>query len=115
MVNMSTTLAGLNDATAAVLRGERAAAVMTIEELSERSGIPKVSVQRFLAGRRAINLDVLDALCGGLGLAPEQVIVQARLRRGQGDPELVGRIVSGVTSVTRPESPENVTDRTESS
>jgi transcriptional regulator with XRE-family HTH domain len=111
----STPADGLNAATAAVLRGERAVAGMTIEELSERSGVPKVSVQRFLAGRRAINLDVLEALCAGLRLAPEDVLVQARERQRKADPELVSRVMAGMSRVTPPDVAVGVTSVSESS
>lgn len=100
---------------AAVLRGERAVAGMTIEELAERSGVPKVSVQRFLAGRRAINLDVLEALCTGLRLTPEDVVAQARERQQRAHPELVERVLAGVKRGTGTDSVVNVTKSTETS
>lgn len=106
-MQLSTTPAdGLNGAVAAVLRGERAVAGMTIEELSERSGVPRVSVQRFLAGRRPINLDVLQSLCAGLRILPEDVVVQARERQRRASPELVERLLAGV----RPDTPNGATD-----
>lgn len=115
-MNMSSTPTdGLNAAVAAVLRGERAMSGMTIEELSERSGVPKVSVQRFLAGRRTINLDVLDALCMGLQLIPEDVVTQARERQRRANPELVERVLAGMRRNAGADSVADVTRNTESS
>lgn len=82
---------------------------MTIEELAERSGVPKVSVQRFLIGRRAINMDVLQSLCTGLRIVPEDVVAQARERQRRANPELVERVLAGVRLVA-PGTPDATTD-----
>jgi transcriptional regulator with XRE-family HTH domain len=72
--------AGLNGAVAAVLRGERAAAGLTLEELADRSGVPVVSLRRFLAGERAINVAVLHSVTQALGVEPSEVLEAAQTR-----------------------------------
>lgn len=71
---------GLNGAVVAVLREERAAAGLTLEEVAGRAGIPVVSVQRFLSARRRMTMDTFDALCGALGLDPVEVMGRAERR-----------------------------------
>jgi len=77
--------AGLNGAVAAVLRGERAATGMTLEQLAEASGIPLVSVQRFLAAKRAIDVQVLSALSDALGVSAIHVVKSAQERLARPD------------------------------
>lgn len=93
---------GINGAVAALLREERLAQVLTLEELAARSGIPAVSVQRFLAARRAINLEVLLALSHGLGISPVDVMAQAMDQVKRGDPDLVARVRRGMGRPTSP-------------
>ena len=58
---------GINQAAAAVLRGELAALDWTLEDLAEASGVPRVSVQRYLKGSRRMDLDMLATLASALG------------------------------------------------
>jgi transcriptional regulator with XRE-family HTH domain len=75
--------AGLNGMVAAVLRGERAANPrrVTQDEIAERSGIPIVSLRRYLNGQRHIDTAVLDAICAAMDLDPSWVLEQAVARR----------------------------------
>lgn len=68
---------GLNAAVVEVLCEERKAARLSLAELAERSGVPLVTVQRLMAGRRDLRLDTLDALCAGLQVSPAVVLGQA--------------------------------------
>lgn len=72
--------AGLNGAVAAVLRGERAATGLTLDQLAEKSGISLTSVQRFLQAKRDINVAVLAALAEALDTTPEAVVAAAQER-----------------------------------
>lgn len=69
---------------------------MTLDELSDRASIPVVSVQRFLAARRAINLETLDCLSRALGVSPLDILEQALAQAHRGDPELVARMMAGM-------------------
>lgn len=73
---------GLNGMVAAVLRGERAARLsrVTQDDLAEKSGIPLVSLRRYLNGKRHIDMSVLAGICDGLGLDPQDVMRKARER-----------------------------------
>lgn len=81
--------AGLNGAVAAVLRGERAASGMTLEELADKTNIPVVSVQRYLAAKRPIDMAVLNEFAKALGLTSREIVVaaEARLNRSNGASE----------------------------
>lgn len=96
----------LNAAVAAVLRGERAALGLTIEELSRRSGIPAVSLQRFLAARRTINFDVLEDLAPAVRMQPADIVILAQERISRGDPELVARMRAGIARAALPLGPD---------
>lgn len=68
---------GLNQAVADVLRGELAVHDWTLADLSNASGIPKVSVQRYLRGTRGIDVDILDKLARAFGTSAMAVLAQA--------------------------------------
>lgn len=74
---------GLNGAIAAQLRAERVALGLTNDELAEQTEIPKVSLQRYLAGTRAIDIATLDSLARALGVTATQIVrdAEARLER----------------------------------
>lgn len=72
--------AGLNGAVAAVLRGERAASGMTLEQVAAKAGIPVVTVQRLLAAKRAIDVAAIEALADALGTTPPDVVAAAKDR-----------------------------------
>jgi len=93
---MNTHDKGWNGAVAAVLRGERAAQAMTIEELADRASIPAVSVQRFLAARRAMSIEVMASLAGALRMDMAEVITLAQQRMDKAHPELVAHMRAGL-------------------
>lgn len=70
-------------AVAAELRAERAATRMSIRALSEASGIPEVSLNRYLAGKRDVTGSALLALGEALGVDPG-VLLDRAARRAQG-------------------------------
>ena len=79
---------GLNGAVAAELRAEKAAQNLTNQDLADRSGIPIVSVQRYLVPKRAIDLVVLEQLAAAVGKTPAEIVEAAerRLARMVQDP-----------------------------
>lgn len=74
---------GLNGAVAAVLRGERAANNMKLEDLATHSGIPERSLQRYLAAERPINIPVLYALTRALSTTAAAVVAAGEVRMGR--------------------------------
>lgn len=77
--------AGLNGALAAAMRAERAANGLTLDQVADRSGIPLVSVQRYMAGKRAIDVAALAALADALDLTPRELIEAAEGRLARMD------------------------------
>ncbi len=71
-------------AVAAELRAERAATRMSIRTLSEESGIPEVSLNRYLSGKRDIPGSVLLSLGEALSIDPG-VLLDRAARRAQGE------------------------------
>ncbi len=69
---------------AAELRGERAATRMSIRALSEASGIPEVSLNRYLAGKRDIPGSALLSLGEALGVDPG-ILLNRAVQRAQGE------------------------------
>lgn len=65
---------GFNGAVVQVLRDERLAAGLTIEDVSERSGIPAAYLQRLSAATRRITATHFIALCTALGLDAAAVV-----------------------------------------
>lgn len=78
---------GINQAAAAVLRGELAALDWTLEDLAKASGVPRVSVQRYLKGTRRMDLDTLGALAVALGTDAAAVMSAAVARLDRPAPE----------------------------
>lgn len=76
---------GLNGAVAAELRAELARQDLTQKDLARMSGVPAVSVQRYLAPSRAINVNALEKMARALGTSAMQVLAAAAAR--EGDPE----------------------------
>jgi transcriptional regulator with XRE-family HTH domain len=65
------------------LHAEKEAQRLTLDELERRSGVPKVSLQRFLAGDRVIKVDVLAQICSALGVTPGEMTARAQSRYDQ--------------------------------
>lgn len=77
--------AGMNGAVAAALSGMLRESGMRQVDLAERSGIPAVSVQRYLDAKRPINIEVLMHLATALNATPMDVMKRAmeiRERKG---------------------------------
>jgi transcriptional regulator with XRE-family HTH domain len=70
----------INDAVAEQLRRERGAQRISIAELARRSGIPEVSLGRYLNGKREINIAVLANVAHALGVEPAVVFTEAQRR-----------------------------------
>lgn len=71
---------GLNGAVAAELRAEKAAQNLTNQDIADSSGIPVVSVQRYLAPTREIDVTVLGRLAVALGKTAAEVVEAAEVR-----------------------------------
>lgn len=69
--------AGMNGAVAAALSGMQRESGMRQIDLAERSGIPAVSVQRYLDAKRPISMEVLLHLATALGVTPMDVMKRA--------------------------------------
>lgn len=67
------------------LHAEREGQRMTLDDLARRSGVPKVTLQRYLAGTREIRIDALANICRALGISIGEMAgrAQARYDRGQ--------------------------------
>lgn len=78
--------AGMNGAVAAVLRGERAASGVTLEELSGMTEIPVVSLQRYLKAKRHLDVDIVWNIALALDLEPTDVFSQAKVRLERENP-----------------------------
>lgn len=68
------------EAMAAELRAEKAAKRMTLDDLSEASGVPKSSLVRYLDGTRDIPGSTFQQLCDGLTVDPAEMMTRARHR-----------------------------------
>lgn len=73
-----------SQAVAAQLRAERAAAELTIDQLSDRSGIHKQTLMRYLKGTREIPLASFYAIADGLGVTADELLERAQRRHRQG-------------------------------
>lgn len=71
---------GLNGALAAVLRGELAASDLRQQDLADRSGIPLISVSRYLNAKRHIDVKALAALAEALDLTARELVEAAESR-----------------------------------
>lgn len=92
---------GINGAVAAVLRAEMAANDWTQQDLANASGVPQVTVQRYLKPDREIPVPKLYALALALGTTGAEVMRAATERlaksaRKDDDPdaELLGRMTA---------------------
>ena len=63
------------------LRAERARQGLTIDELAERSGVAKTTVNRALKGDTALAVEVLIPLCAALRIDLGQLLNEAARRR----------------------------------
>ena len=63
------------------LRAERARQGLTIDELAERSGVAKTTVNRALKGDTALAVEVLIPLCVALRIDLGQLLNEAARRR----------------------------------
>lgn len=64
---------GLNGAVADELRAMKSRRRMSNEQIAEASGIPLVSVNRYMSASRPINLATLAALTEALGSDPNEI------------------------------------------
>jgi transcriptional regulator with XRE-family HTH domain len=71
---------GMNAAVAAELRAERAARQLTVEQLAERSLIPKRTLLRLLNAERSINIEHLAAMAEALDTDPIRIMNRAEQR-----------------------------------
>lgn len=71
----------INEAMAAVIRGEMGAQRVTWRELAARSGIPERTLARLLKPERDMNLDHLFAIAEALGRPAGDLMREAEDRR----------------------------------
>lgn len=74
---MSEHAQGLNGAVAAELRAELSRQGLRQADLAKASGVPVVSVQRYLAPNRAMDIEVLDKLTRALGTNAAEIMGRA--------------------------------------
>jgi hypothetical protein len=74
---MDTTSPDLNAAVATVLNMYKTGLKVTLAELVDVTGIPKVSLQRYLSGDRVMNMAQVKAVAGALGMTPGEVYDEA--------------------------------------
>lgn len=67
----------MNSAIATVLRAEKAAQKLTYPNLAEATGIPAVSLKRYLAGERDITVRVLALIAQALNMTPGEIWAKA--------------------------------------
>lgn len=75
---------GLNAAVAAELRAELARKRRSTQWLADESGVAYGSLRRYLAPSRHIDVSVLAALCGALGVDPYELVAAAQTRAQDG-------------------------------
>lgn len=67
-------------AVAAELRAERGAKQLTVAEVADRSGIPEVSLQRYLSGKRDLATSKFAAIALALEVDPGEILDRATKR-----------------------------------
>lgn len=72
---------GLNGALIDFFRAEMAARRITQPELATLSGIPVVSLQRYLAGKRMMTVEVVEQIAGAFDLSAVQAAMRAESAR----------------------------------
>lgn len=71
----------LNEAVVATLRAEAAAKGVNIKQLAKQSGMSSNTLNNYVYRGRTFNMDVIEAVAGGLGMSPEDLIVLAVQRQ----------------------------------
>jgi transcriptional regulator with XRE-family HTH domain len=81
---MATKTSAVNIGMSRAIRAERSARGITIDELSERSSIPKATLNRLLAKHekdlRDINVTQMVQIAKALGMSPEDLVAEAERR-----------------------------------
>lgn len=72
--------AGLNDALARTIDGERVANRMTQDDLAAKAGIPSRTLQRYLSSERHMSIAVVERLARALDKKPTALLRVAELR-----------------------------------
>lgn len=73
----------LNEAVLATVRAEAAAQGLSIRALALKSGISPGTMANYTNRGRTMNLDVIEALAGGLSMSPEVLMAKAVDRRDE--------------------------------
>lgn len=76
---MNTQQTGLSGAVADVLKGLQNQQRLTQADLSGLTGIPVVSLQRYLAGTRSVPIDALEIIAQALGTSAQRVVLDAAI------------------------------------
>lgn len=72
-------------ALAGELRAEMGRQRLTLDEMAAKSGIPKVSVERYVNGKRDIPMSKFPQLCRALGVAVPEMITRVETALGRSD------------------------------
>ena len=76
----SKSAAAYGHAIAQQLRAEIAAAGLTVSTVATRTGIPRVSIDRWVKGTRLVTIANLYRICAAIELDPRLLIERATLR-----------------------------------
>ncbi|MDR1513864.1 MAG: helix-turn-helix transcriptional regulator [Propionibacteriaceae bacterium] len=66
----------------AQLRAEIAAAGLSVAELCRRAGVPRPTIDRYLAGERDMPLSTLHRIARAVRVEPATILARAKDRRG---------------------------------
>lgn len=77
----------LNEAVVATLRAEAAAKGVNIKQLAKQSGMSSNTLNNYVYRGRIFNMEVIEAVAGGLGMTPEDLILLAVQRQKREAPE----------------------------
>lgn len=80
MYPQSMPVLALNQAVADELNDLRVNAELSMRQVADRSGIPEVSIQRYLTGKRPIRVDHLALIAAALGSDPTALFADAVAR-----------------------------------
>lgn len=70
----------IQSAIADMLRAERAIQELTMDDMAERTGMPKITLHRYMKGQRDIPLKALATICKALGVPMVEIIDRAEQR-----------------------------------
>lgn len=85
-----------NDALVAAIQAERGAKKMTLNQLADRVGVSYSSMQRYLAGERIIDSDLMWVIAEALGVKVSYLWLDAERRLAEAEAGVIRHPSSGV-------------------